>query len=56
MQNNWLNSNKQAVKNKSLWITLDQLNKLHTVEWKWVKAHNGDKFNERADKLATSAI
>ena len=55
-RNNWINSKKEAVKNKALWITLDKLNRLHTVEWKWVKAHNGDKYNERADKLATSAI
>ena len=55
-KNNWLNSKKEAVKNKSFWVTLDLLNTLHTVEWRWVKAHNGDKYNERADKLATSAI
>ena len=55
-KNNWINSKKKSVKNKSYWITLDELNTLHTVEWKWVKAHNGDKYNERADKLATSAI
>ena len=54
--NNWINSKKEKVKNKSYWITLDQLNNLHNIEWKWVKAHNGDKYNERADKLATSAI
>ena len=55
-KNNWINSNKKAVKNKSFWIALDQLNTLHTVEWRWVKAHNGDKYNERADELASSAI
>ena len=54
--NNWINSKKEKVKNKSYWITLDQLNNLHNIEWKWVKAHNGDKYNERADKLATAAI
>ena len=37
-------------------MTLDQLNNLHSIEWKWVKAHNGNKYNERADKLATAAI
>ena len=55
-KNNWLNSKKIKVKNKSHWITLDKLNNLHNIEWKWVKAHSGDKYNDRADKLATSAI
>ena len=55
-RNNWINSKKEQVKNKSYWITLDKLNNLHNIEWKWVKAHSGDKYNERADKLATSAI
>ena len=55
-KNNWINSKKEQVKNKPYWITLDKLNNLHDIEWVWVKAHNGDKYNERADKLATSAI
>ena len=55
-KNNWLNSKKEKVKNKSYWITLDKLNNLHDIEWKWVKAHSGDKYNDRADELATSAI
>ena len=55
-RNNWINSKKKQVKNKSYWMTLDKLNSLHNIEWKWVKAHNGDKYNERADKLATTAI
>ena len=55
-KNNWLNSKKEPVKNKSFWLTIDKLNNFHDVEWKWVKAHNGDTYNERADYLATSAI
>ena len=55
-KNNWLNSKKEKVKNKSYWITLDKLNNLHDIEWNWIKAHSGDKYNERADKLATAAI
>ena len=55
-KNNWVNSKKEIVKNKSYWITLDKLNNLHDIEWKWVKAHSGDKYNDRADILATSAI
>ena len=55
-KNNWINSKKEKVKNKPYWIILDKLNNLHNIEWKWVKAHSGDIYNERADKLATAAI
>ncbi|MDC0651634.1 ribonuclease HI [Alphaproteobacteria bacterium] len=54
-KNNWVNKKREAIKNKELWLTLDKLNKLHLVEWKWVKAHNGDPGNERADYLASTA-
>jgi ribonuclease HI len=41
------------VKNKDLWIAIDEMrNKLNIVEWRWVKAHNGDPRNEEADTLA----
>ncbi len=33
--------------------TLITLNKKHTIQWRWIKAHNGNKFNERCDKLCT---
>ncbi len=25
----------------------------HTIKWKWIKAHNGNTFNERCDELCT---
>jgi len=28
----------------------------HDLDFKWVKAHNGDRLNERADVLAKAAI
>ena len=55
-KNNWINSNKRPVKNKELWLKLDQLNNYHLIEWRWVKAHNGEIHNERADYLATTAL
>ena len=54
-KNNWQNKKKEQVKNKKLWLDLDRLNQYHKVEWKWVKAHNGDPGNERADYLASHA-
>ena len=54
--NGWMNSNKKPVKNKDLWLTLNQLSKEKIIDWKWIKAHAGNKYNEIADKLATQAI
>ena len=55
-KNGWKNANKKPVKNKDLWIILNKLSKEKIIEWKWVKAHTGNKYNEIADKLATEAI
>jgi ribonuclease HI len=41
------------VKNKDLWIEIDTLSQQMTsVEWRWVKAHNGHPQNELVDRLA----
>ena len=53
---NWLTASKKPVKNKDLWIKLDQLNARHKVSWKWVKAHAGHRENEIADQLANKGI
>ena len=50
--NNWKGSNKKTVKNKDLWIKLDNSCLKHKVTWKWVKAHAGNKYNNLADDLA----
>tara|TARA_Y100000996_G_C22019664_1_gene436213 strand:- start:32 stop:457 length:426 start_codon:yes stop_codon:yes gene_type:complete len=52
--NNWKSANKKPVKNKDLWIKLDNSCQKHKVYWKWVKAHAGNKFNNLADQLAVS--
>ena len=39
-------------KNQDLWEKLDVLNQKFKPIWKWIKAHSGNKFNERADALA----
>ena len=52
----WRTVNKKPVKNKDLWILLDQLSQKHTIEWKWVRGHTGHFGNERADELANQAI
>jgi ribonuclease HI len=51
-RNNWLTSNKKAVKNQDLWQRLDQAINRHTINWQWVKGHAGHLENERVDRLA----
>lgn len=52
----WMTSAKKPVKNKELWIELDNLSNNHLIEWKWVKGHSGHPENERADELANKGI
>ena len=55
-KNGWKNSNRKPVKNKDLWIKLNDLCQKNKVIWKWVKGHSNNKYNTLADKLATQAI
>ena len=55
-QNGWKTSTKKPVKNKEMWIALDDLIKKHNINWKWVRGHAGDKYNEKADYLARRYI
>ena len=54
-KNGFKTANKKDVKNKELWILLDEYTKKHKVKWEWVKAHNGDTYNELVDELARDA-
>ena len=51
-KNGWRTSAKKSVKNKDLWKRLEEVLRLHEVEWHWVKGHAGNPENERADELA----
>ena len=55
-KNGWKTSSKQNVKNKELWIELDNQITKHKIEWEWVKGHSGNKYNEEADILARKFI
>ena len=52
--NSWKSSNKKPVKNKDLWIKLDNSCLKHIVTWRCVKAHADNKYNNLADELAVS--
>jgi ribonuclease HI len=55
-RNGWKTASKQPVKNVDLWQRLVAALKPHDVSWHWVKGHNGDPGNERADELARLGI
>ena len=55
-KNGWKTSTKKIVKNRELWMQLDNLISKHNVTWKWVKGHSGLEFNEKADELARQYI
>jgi len=52
----WRTAAGKPVANKDRWQLLFALADKRTVRTRWVKGHNGDAFNERADGLATKAI
>ena len=55
-KNGWKTAAKKPVKNKELWIELDNLINKHEITWEWVKGHTGNIHNEKADYLARRYI
>lgn len=51
----WRTSTKADVKNKDLWLRVDELMLARTVTLQWVRGHAGDTHNERCDELAKQA-
>ena len=54
----WKTAAKAPVKNVDLWQRMDALvnSGEHQIEWHWVRGHNGDPGNERADQLANQGV
>lgn len=54
----WRTAAKAPVKNVDLWQRLDALlvSSGHKIDWRWVRGHNGDPGNERADALANKGV
>jgi ribonuclease HI len=55
-RNGWRTAAKKEVQNADLWRELERELVRHRVSWHWVKGHAGDRWNERADRLASAAI
>lgn len=53
-KNNWRNAAKKPVVNRELWEELYNLTEELKPKWTYVKGHNEDKYNDRADLIATS--
>jgi ribonuclease HI len=56
IRRDWVNSQKKPVLNRDLWEKLLKLNRIHRVEWVWIKGHDGHRENERCDLLARMAM
>lgn len=55
-KNNYQSSTNKPIKNKEIWKLLDEEQmKIDTIDWRWVKAHNGHPMNEKVDKIARDA-
>lgn len=55
-KNGWKTADKKDVKNKELWMEIDGFMKVHKIDWIKVKGHADNKYNNRCDELAVSAI
>ncbi|MDA8026303.1 MAG: ribonuclease HI [Actinomycetota bacterium] len=52
----WRTADNKAVKNMDLWKELAEQVSTRRVEWRWVRGHDGDYGNERADQLANIGV
>lgn len=53
----WKKTSGEPLLNADLWKELLSATERHrSVVWQWVRGHNGDRYNERADTLAGLAI
>ena len=55
-KNGWKKADGKSVMNVDLWQSLLRLTKTHEVEFKKVKGHADNEYNNRCDTLARSAI
>ena len=51
----WRNRRGVAVQHRDLWPQLIQLNFVYDIRWRWLRGHNGHRWQSRADVLAYRA-
>lgn len=52
---NWLRTGFKGKKNADLWKRYHELAQLHQLQFRWVKGHADNPYNNRCDQLATAA-
>jgi len=52
----WRKSDRQPVLNADLWQKLHALAQQQDVHWHWLRGHSGQRYNERANRLANEAM
>ena len=52
---NWLKIDFKDKKNKDLWLRYHELAQQHRIKFSWVRGHADNPYNNRCDKLATTA-
>ena len=55
-KNGWKNASKKPVKNRELWERLEELGKMHNIQYIKVKGHSDNVYNNRCDEMAVAAI
>jgi ribonuclease HI len=55
-RNGWKTADRKPVKNAELWRELEALTLRHRMSWHWVRGHDDDPGNERADALANRGV
>jgi ribonuclease HI len=53
-KNGWLTASKEAVVNQDLWQALLALADIHRIDWRKVKGHSDNPYNNRCDAMAVS--
>lgn len=56
IRRDWVNSQKKPVLNRDLWERLLEYSGPHSIEWIWVRGHQGHIENEQCDRMAREAI
>jgi ribonuclease HI len=54
MKKGWRTAGRKPVLNRELWEELFELNEEIKPKWSYVEGHGTDKYNNRADEIATS--
>lgn len=55
LKNGWKTASGKPVENRELWERLLELQRVHKLDWRKVKGHADNPYNNRCDKLATTA-